>query len=124
MKWDRGREEGWRDGGGMEGGGMEGGGMEGRGMEGGKMNGGRVWSWASSLFVVLCRHVVLVVSSLRGRVVVPSFCVLVVMSLSCIVVVAHTLFVMGVSHCGHGGCGVVWSSWLWSGLVVVWCWCS
>ena len=80
------------------------------------MNGGRVWSWASSLSVVLCRHLVLVVSSLCGLVVVPSFCVLVVVSSSCVVVVARTSFVVGVSRRGHGGCGVVW---LWCGGMVV-----
>ena len=73
------------------------------------MNGGRVWSWASSLFVILCHHIVLVVSSLCGRIVMPSFCVLVVVLSSCIVIIVRTSFVVGVSRCGHGGCGVVWS---------------
>ena len=67
--------------------------------------------------VAICHHVVLVVSLLCGLVVVPSFCVLVVVLSSCIVVVAHTSFVVGMSRCGHGGCGVVW---LWCGVVVVW----
>ena len=63
-----------------------------------------------------CRHIVLVVSSLCGLIVVPSFCVLIVVS-SCIVVVVRTSFVVGVSCCDHGGCGVVWSSC--GGMVVV-----
>ena len=79
-----------------------------------------MWSWASSLFILLCHHVVLVVSSLCGLVVVPSVCVLVIVSWSCIVVVARTSFVVGVSRCDNGGCDVVWSSWLWCGVVVFW----
>ena len=35
----------------------------------------------------------------------------------CCVVVARTSFVVGMSRCGHGGCGVVWL--LCSGMVVV-----
>ena len=76
------------------------------------MNGGRVWSWASLLSVVLCRHLVLVVSSLCGLVVVPSFCVLVVVSSSCVVVVVTYI----VCH----GRVASWSWWLWCGVVVVW----
>ena len=81
-------------------------------MEGGKMNGGRVWSWASSLFIVLCRHIVLVVSSLCGRVVVPLFCVLVVVSSSHVHRLSwacHIVVMVVVVWCGRR--------------VVVWSWC-
>ena len=81
-KRDGGREEGWREGRGMEGGRMDGG-KEDRWREGGQMEGGRGTEGgrASSLFVILCRWVVLIMPLLCGLIVVPSFCVLIVLLL-------------------------------------------
>ena len=80
-------------------------------MEGGRgTEGGR----ASSLFVVLCRRVVLVVPLSFGLVVVPSFHVVIVLSSS---VLSRVIVAWAWDE------GVVWSScglvWSWGGLAVV-----
>ena len=72
-----------------------------------------------------CVHVVLVMSLLCGLVIVYSFCVLVVISSSSIVIVlwlrrchrwlSRTLFIVGVSCCGHDDRVVAVV------VVVVWC---
>ena len=85
-KRDEGRGEKWREGGVIEGGKRNGGRYEGW-REGEQMEGGRGTEGgrASSLFIVLCRRVVLVVPLSCGLVIMPLFHVVLVLSLSRII---------------------------------------
>ena len=83
------------------------------------MKGGREDEWGEGVvlgLITICRPVLSHHS--HGVFIVWACCrALIVVSSSCIVVIVCTSFVVGVSCCGHGGCGVVWSSC--GGMVVV-----